>query len=296
MEFVGANPEWEVRQISKELLDMPPPATSAQPGASDSGNEWELFRQSNGMTVNNSQGQPITFAATDLEDAESKIERIARDFNLGAPQLFGVRGVLQVPNQQTTDPNMRTWRVYARNAPSRTAFTFHSTSQHALQIFKIEFRRSGLAAVYDIDDFDYELVTGTTQQEVPPPPPEAQPTTPGQTSPSWEIYDVNTGVGVHRFDADSERFSINGLALSWLRNNNYPNPMFNYRVRPANGPGSQWSREQSDVGRWEIYNHNDENTVVSSVAGTASEVQAILPTLEDRLHLPRGSLRVRYVQ
>jgi hypothetical protein len=44
----------------------------------------------------------LTFLATDQDDAESKIARIASDFNLGAPQIFGVRSVLNVPQHTTT--------------------------------------------------------------------------------------------------------------------------------------------------------------------------------------------------
>jgi hypothetical protein len=59
--------------------------------------EYELYRISDGRAVTAPAGNPIVFRADSPEDAESKIARYATDFNLGAPELFAVRSVLQVP-------------------------------------------------------------------------------------------------------------------------------------------------------------------------------------------------------
>ncbi len=61
--------------------------------------EYELYRISDGRAVTAPAGNPIVFRATSPEDAERKIPRYAADFNLGAPELFAVRSVLQVPAQ-----------------------------------------------------------------------------------------------------------------------------------------------------------------------------------------------------
>lgn len=68
---------------------------------------YEIYRISDD-SPQFSNGQPIQFNAIGQEDAEEKLERYAQDFNLGAPQLFGVRRVdaqiSQTPPQQENSP------------------------------------------------------------------------------------------------------------------------------------------------------------------------------------------------
>lgn len=73
-------------------------AQAAQP-AGEQGS-YELYRISDGRTVTAPAGNPIIFRALNPDDAESKIARYAADFNLGAPELFAVRSVLDVPSAQ----------------------------------------------------------------------------------------------------------------------------------------------------------------------------------------------------
>ena len=62
--------------------------------------QYEMYRISDGRTVVGPEGNVMRFYADSLEDAESRIERLAAIFNLGAPQLFAVRGVLNAPQAQ----------------------------------------------------------------------------------------------------------------------------------------------------------------------------------------------------
>jgi len=78
-----------------EVREIEP--TTAQQSAGEP-SSYELYRISDGRVVTAPAGNPIVFRATSPEDAESKIARYAADFNLGAPQLFAVRSVLNVPS------------------------------------------------------------------------------------------------------------------------------------------------------------------------------------------------------
>jgi pyrimidine deaminase RibD-like protein len=78
--------------------------------------EFELYRISDGRAVTAPAGNPIVFRATGPEDAESKIARYAADFNLGAPQLYAVRSVLEVPAQQPQGVDTSVdYELYNRN-------------------------------------------------------------------------------------------------------------------------------------------------------------------------------------
>lgn len=72
---------------------------------------YELYRISDGRSIEN-QGQPIQFLATGPDDAESKIARYAADFNLGAPELFAVRSVLNAPrNASASGAFTGEWKI-----------------------------------------------------------------------------------------------------------------------------------------------------------------------------------------
>lgn len=99
-ENVGVRSDIEIREIEPAT---PVPGSTLdrqrQRAAQAQSSEYELYRISDGRAVNAPAGNPIVFRADSPEDAESKIARYAADFNLGAPQLFAVRSVLQ-PAQQ----------------------------------------------------------------------------------------------------------------------------------------------------------------------------------------------------
>ena len=66
---------------------------------------YEMYRISDGRTVE-ANGMPIQFVALTPEDAERKLRIYTASHNLGAPELFAVRSVLQVPQttgQQASD-------------------------------------------------------------------------------------------------------------------------------------------------------------------------------------------------
>jgi hypothetical protein len=110
----------EVREIAPRLLPGSTLDLQRQRAASQSEqNSYELYRISDGRAVTAPAGNPIVFQATDPADAESKISRYAADFNLGAPELFAVRSVLQLPAQQTDVNPLRPtgpgpWEVASR--------------------------------------------------------------------------------------------------------------------------------------------------------------------------------------
>ena len=73
------------------------------PGPAPDATAYEMYRISDGRTAVGPEGNVMRFYADSLEDAESRIERLAAIFNLGAPQLFAVRSVLNAP-QQSAQP------------------------------------------------------------------------------------------------------------------------------------------------------------------------------------------------
>ena len=87
--------EWSLRLSSLTTADaypVRPYKEDEQSTKKATQDKFELYRISDGRTV-------TVFNANSLEDAESKIARYAADFNLGAPQLFSVRSLLQPPAQ-----------------------------------------------------------------------------------------------------------------------------------------------------------------------------------------------------
>jgi hypothetical protein len=75
------------------------------PGPAPDATAYEMYRISDGRTAVGPEGNVMRFYADSLEDAESRIERLAAIFNLGAPQLFAVRSVLNAP-QQSAQPEV----------------------------------------------------------------------------------------------------------------------------------------------------------------------------------------------
>lgn len=78
----------------------------AQPfsqGGNEPESRFEIYRISDGRTVEHN-GQPLYVNARGVDDADERARQIIAAANLGAPQLFGVRSVLQVPGQSTPRP------------------------------------------------------------------------------------------------------------------------------------------------------------------------------------------------
>jgi hypothetical protein len=102
-----------------------PAEDTAQTGTQDQQqssqqSRFEIYRISDGRVVERS-GQPLQLVADGVEDAEERARQIIMAANLGAPQLFSVRSVVQPPvagstadlAQQRATPGTFTgaWRV-----------------------------------------------------------------------------------------------------------------------------------------------------------------------------------------
>ena len=164
-----------------------PRAPATQEPQTGNQQRYELYRYSDGRTIQH-DGQPIQFTATSPQDANSKIERIARDFNLGAPQLFAARSVLNVPpHTVTTSDGRQQYRVYDAREPDsgRTIGIFHATPATAQSQFNAYLQ--GISPGYR-SVLDYEIDTRTPTQQ--PRQPAQQPAQ--QASyPTWEVFSVN---------------------------------------------------------------------------------------------------------
>lgn len=112
----------EVREIEPaepipgSTLDLQRQRAAQQPESEPP--RYEMYRISDGRTVE-ANGMPIQFVALNPEDAERKLRIYAASHNLGAPELFAVRSVLQLPAQQTDVNPLRPtgpgpWEVASR--------------------------------------------------------------------------------------------------------------------------------------------------------------------------------------
>jgi hypothetical protein len=203
-------------------------------------NKFELYRISDGRAVNAPNGTPIVFNANSTEDAESKIARYAADFNLGAPQLFSVRSVLQ-PTRQNNAPDVQLdtevtsptgqWKII--DGLGREVYRFrpaHNNETKAKQLaaaWAQEYNWDGNYKVMpighnDIQDIEPDLelarrpgpVQGSTQDLA------QQRSTPGTFTGAWKVMNVDTGEELYRFSGiGNSQSSANSVALQWIRNN-----------------------------------------------------------------------------
>jgi len=80
----------------------------ARPFSQGQSSRFEIYRISDGRTVEYN-GQPLQVNATSIDDADERARQVIAAANLGAPQLFGVRSVLQPPAQNNApDVNLDT--------------------------------------------------------------------------------------------------------------------------------------------------------------------------------------------
>ena len=127
----------------------------------------------------------MRFYADSLEDAESRIERLAAIFNLGAPQLFAVRGVLNAPQAQQN------------SLPGGPSYTVVNDPRDAAQ-----------GGIIDVAGEQPGQPGGST-------PPELNF---GEFTGQWKVM-VN-GREVYRFGGiGNSQADANRVAAQWLRNN-----------------------------------------------------------------------------
>jgi len=217
-----------------------------EPAAQEQSSEFELYRISDGRAVTAPAGNPIVFRANGPEDAESKIARYAADFNLGAPELFAVRSVLQVPAQQTDVNPLRPtgpgpWEVANRannqvyyNPPSSSrieaesqARTWLSQNGHNPNDFEVRTRegvRSTDAAqggIVDVAgdnwsaDFERRMQQPATAPRTLTVPGQGQQVFTGE----WKVVDPN-GNEIYRFGGvGNSQSDANRVAIQWLQRN-----------------------------------------------------------------------------
>lgn len=210
---------------------------------------YEMYRISDGRTVE-ANGMPIQFVALNPEDAERKLRIYAASHNLGAPELFAVRSVLQLPAQQTDVNPLRPtgpgpWEVANRNNnqvyynPGHTQRAAAETeartwlTQHGFNPAEFEVRtREGIPQANDAAQGGLIDVAGEQPTQAP-----QTLTRPGQGqqvfSGYWKVLDP-AGEEVYRFNgAGNNQADANRLAANWLRNNGYNSADFD--VLPVMG-------------------------------------------------------------
>ena len=194
--------------------------------------EYELYRISDGRSVTAPAGNPIVFRADSPEDAESKIARYAADFNLGAPELFAVRSVLQVPDQ--TNPLTPTgpgpWEVANREnnqvyynpghtnraAAETEARTWLTQNGHNPDYFEVRTRETAS----NRDAAQGGIIDVATDQPTQAP---RTLTTPGQGQQvwtgEWKVVDAN-GQELYRFSGvGNNQADANRVAAQWAQRN-----------------------------------------------------------------------------
>lgn len=218
-----------------EVREIEPAAQ--QPAGEPS--SYELYRISDGRAVTAPAGNPIQFLATSPEDAESKIARYAADFNLGAPELFAVRSVLQAPAQSsgefTSTENVPRegqsrnlvptgpgpWEIYRisngesvrrlehtnRAAAEEEARSALGLRGEAPELYGVRTQQSTLAATGS-DAAQGGLVDVAGEQ----------PAT-GSFTGEWKVVDPN-GTEIYRFSGvGNSQSDANNVAIRWLQRN-----------------------------------------------------------------------------
>ena len=213
---------------------------------SQSGNEpesrFEIYRISDGRTVEYN-GQPLQVNARGLDDADERARQIIAAANLGAPQLFGVRSVLQPPAQNNApdvDVDMEVssptgqWKIL--DGLGREVYRFRPAQN-------TETKAKALAAAWAQDgqfDGNYKVmpvghddntprpIPGVTDIEpdisdAPVHLPQQTPREGGSFTGIWKLVDRNgrelyrlSGVGNRAEDAYR-------AAVPWIRNNGHDN-------------------------------------------------------------------------
>jgi hypothetical protein len=102
--------------------------------------QYEIFTTADGRSVNNENGQPIRFNATNPEDAESKIARILSDFGIsGNTDGYSVRSVLIPPahnvSNATQNPlqQQRQYQIYRTDSGDAVTAFMAADDDAALQ-------------------------------------------------------------------------------------------------------------------------------------------------------------------
>ena len=173
-----------------------------QRAAQAQSSEYELYRISDGRVVNAPAGNPIVFRADSPEDAESKIARYAADFNLGAPQLFAVRSVLQPAQQDNWSQDFErrmTARPTQNSLPGGPNYTIANDPRDAAQGGTV--------------DVAGETTTGSEVGQT------YSPSGTGEFTGQWLILNPNNQV-IYRFGGiGNSQSDANRYAMRWLTQN-----------------------------------------------------------------------------
>jgi hypothetical protein len=245
--------------------------------------------------VNGVEGDIITFNAGDLEDAQSKIQRYVDDFNLsGQASDYDVRSVLTPPAHTTrSSGEMELYNI--RKISTDLIVSAFRVPNHAAAIQKFQdflMRHGGNSNDFRLERAD---ANGESHRETP------------RAGRNYEIFR-----GMDRTDIVAAFVAVDDQeAMARLERYRREHPGREYNAQRApeqptaqptaqtTSNDSEWQRQQQSyrtARNWEVYNHNDVNTVVRTLNDMSSEqVLAALPAIETELNLPTGSLRVRTI-
>jgi hypothetical protein len=196
----------EVREIAPRLLPgstldlQRQRAAAAQQPESDP-TRYEMYRISDGRNVM-ANNMPIEFHALTPEDAERKLRIYAAAHNLGAPELFAVRNVLQPVSNINLFPEIEP----AQQTGDNWSADFERRMQNPAPV-----------------EPRTEFGTGTADQQaggivdVAGEQPAAQ--TGGQFTGEWKVVDPN-GREIYRFSGvGNSQSDANNVAIRWLQQN-----------------------------------------------------------------------------
>ena len=226
--------EWNVRLSSLTMADaypVRPYKEDEQTTNRAQESKFEIYRISDGRTVEYN-GQPLQVNANSIDDADERARLIIAAANLGAPQLFGVRSVIQPPAQNNTpDVALDTevssptgqWKIL--DGLGREVYRFrpaHNNESKAKELaaaWAREYNWDGNYKVMPVGHNDPEPqstpVRGSTQDL------QQQRAAGGAFTGAWKILDAD-GNEIYRFSGiGNNQSDANRVAVNWLRNNGY---------------------------------------------------------------------------
>jgi hypothetical protein len=210
---------WSVRLSSLTTADAYPirPYKEDEQSTNKSAqNKFEIYRVSDGRTVEYN-GQPLQVNADSLDDAEERAIQVIAAANLGAPELFNVRSIIQPPAQSNTQSGASDYKIY-RRADNSVVHTFQAGGNMQAQMKFDQWleQMGGDRRGYAFARIDQTApVQGSTQDL------QQQRSTPGTFTGAWKILDAN-GNEIYRFSGiGNNQSDANRVAVNWLRNNGY---------------------------------------------------------------------------
>lgn len=210
---------WSLRLSSLTAADAYPvrPYKEDEQSTKNAGqHKFEIYRVSDGRTVEYN-GQPLQVNADNFDDAEERAIQVIAAANLGAPELFNVRTLLQPPAQSNTQGSVGDYKIY-RRADNSVVHTFQAGGNMQAQMKFDQWleQMGGDRRGYAFARIDQTApISGSTQDL------QQQRAAGGAFTGAWKILDAN-GNEIYRFSGiGNNQSDANRVAVNWLRNNGY---------------------------------------------------------------------------